>query len=101
MTTKPIPAPDWFDTFWEKHEKDIPIFFRNARGKELARSAMDAAIQGAAQAATTPQGLRALIAFSRISAIVKGVHGVCDAPDPSPEEVAAAVEKLAQRAITR
>lgn len=97
MTTKPIPAPDWFDVFWEDNKTKLPIFIRNDAGKELARAALNAAIQSGAQFATTPQGIRGLIAFARITAIVKGVTGVCDAPDPTPEEVAAAVERLVQR----
>ena len=96
MTT-PARIPDWFDLFWEEQKSKLPVLLRNDSVKKLARDMMDVALKGMAYQATTPQGIRALIAFSRIAAIVKGVNGVCDAPDPSPEEVAAAVERLMQR----
>ena len=95
--TSPARIPDWFDVFWEEQKSKLPIYLRNDATKQLAKSMIGAAIQGAASASTTPQGVRALIAFSRIAAIVKGTHGVCEAADPSPEEVAAAVERLVQR----
>ena len=88
---------DWFDSFWRQHRDRLPILLRGDATKEVARQLLNAAIQEMAKSATTPQGVRGLIAFSRIAAIVKGVNGVCDSPDPSPEEVSAAVEKLAQR----
>src|SRR5271165_3452480 len=92
--TSPARIPDWFDEFWNAQKVKLPLYLRNDATKELARGLLTAAVQGAAQAAGTPQGVRALIAFSRVAAIVKGVNGVCDSPDPSPEEVAAAVERL-------
>jgi hypothetical protein len=95
--TAPAIIPDWFDTFWEKNKSRLPIYLRNDATKELARTLIGAAVMSAAQVSQTPQGVKALIAFSRITAIVKGVNGVCDSPDPSPEEVAAAVERLVQR----
>lgn len=97
MSTAPQRMPDWFETFWAEHKHRLPTYLRNEATKNLARTMVAAAVQGAAQSATTPQGVRALIAFSRIAAIVKGVNGVCDSPDPTPEEVAAAVERLVQR----
>ena len=97
MSAHPIPAPDWFDTFWESQRRNIPVFLRNDAGKKLARAALEAAIQSGAQYASTPQGIRAVIAFARIASMLKGIQGVCDAPDPSPEQVADAVEKLLQR----
>lgn len=96
MTT-PATLPDWFDTFWQEHRNKLPVLMRGDGTKELARNLMGAAVQTAAKQATTPQGVRALIAFSRVAAIVKGVNGVCDSPDPSPEEVAAAVERLVKK----
>lgn len=97
MTTSPQRLPDWFDSFWESQKHNIPVFLRNDAGKKLAKAALDAAIQSGAQAATTPQGIRGLIALARITVILKGTTGVLDAPDPSPEDVAAAVERLVQR----
>lgn len=97
MTTTPQRLPDWFDAFWESQKQHLPAFLRNDAGKKIARAALETAIQSGAQYATTPQGIRGLIAMARITAIIKGVTGVCDAPDPSPEDVAAAVERLVQR----
>jgi uncharacterized phage protein gp47/JayE len=96
MTT-PARIPDWFDVFWAQHRDKLPLLMRGDTVKEMARQLLGAATQEAAKYAATPQGVRGLIAFSRIAAIVKGVNGVCDSPDPSPEEVAAAVERLVQR----
>lgn len=97
MSTAPQRLPDWFDVLWETHQSKLPILFRNDAGKKLARELVGVAISGAASYSTTPQGIRALVAFSRIAAILKGTQGVLDSPDPSPEEVAAAVERLVQR----
>lgn len=96
MTT-PARIPDWFDVLWETHQHKIPFMLRNDVGKKLARDIIGLAISGAATYSTTPQGVRALIAFSRIQAILKGARGVCESPDPSPEQVADAVERLVQR----
>jgi len=98
MSSRPSARiPDWFDRIWDEHAPKLPIYLRNSATKEMARNLMHGVIQIAAVQAQTPQGVRALIAFSRITAILKGVQGVCDSPDPSPEEVAAAVERLVQR----
>jgi hypothetical protein len=96
MTT-PARIPDWFDVLWETHQHKIPFLLRNDAGKRIAREIIGLAIQGAATYSTTPQGVRALIAFSRIQAITRGVQGVCESPDPSPEQVADAVERLVQK----
>lgn len=95
--TSPAHIPDWFDVLWESHQHKLPFLLRNDAGKKLAREILGMAIQGVVTYSKTPRGVRALIAFSRIQAIVKGVQGVCDSPDPSPEEVAAAVERLVQK----
>ncbi len=97
MSATPQRIPDWFDVLWETHQHRLPFVLRNDMGKKIARDMLGLAIQGAASYSTTPPGVRALIAFSRVAAIVKGVNGVCDSPDPTPEEVAAAVERLVQR----
>jgi hypothetical protein len=91
-------TPDWFDTLWDEHlAPQMPIYLRTAATKKLARGMLDVAVQAAAKQATTPQGVRALIAFSKISAIMKGANNVANAPDPSPEEVAEAVQRLVER----
>ena len=96
MTDKIKPAPDWFDLLWEANRNRVPMLLRNEHGKQLARAALEAAIQGSATLATTPNGIRALVAFARISAIIKGSVEVCSAPDPTPEQIADAVERLVQ-----
>ena len=94
-------SPDWFDAFWEEIKPRIPIYLRTDAFKKMARelssTLSDYAIQEAAKKAATPQGVRVVIAFARVTAILKGAQGVCDSPDPTPEEVAAAVERLVQR----
>ena len=95
--TSPARIPDWFDVFWSQHRDKLPVLLRGDSTKEFARKLLGTATEEAAKYSTTPGGVRALIAFSRVAAIVKGVNGVCDSPDPSPEEVAAAVERLVQR----
>jgi hypothetical protein len=98
VSTTPARLSDWFDEIWEaKIAPQLPFYLRTDATKKLARGMVDVTVQAAAKQATTPQGVRALIAFSRIAAILKGVNGVCDAPDPSPEEVADAVQKLVER----
>jgi hypothetical protein len=93
----PAKLPDWFDLLWEERKDSLPILFRGESAKQLARNLLNIAVEGAARQAATPQGVRAIIAFSRIAAIVKGAHGVCDAPDPSPEQVADAIERLVKK----
>lgn len=98
MTTTPQRIPDWFDLLWEeKIKKQIPLYLRNESVKKIARTLIDETFKMAAVQATTPQGVRALIAFSRIAAIVRGVNGVANAPDPSPEEVADGVQRLVEK----
>ena len=97
MSTSPQRLPDWFDVLWETHAAKIPLVFRNDVGKKIARDLVSVAISGAASYSTTPQGIRTIIAYSRILAILKGSAGVLTSPDPTPEEVAAAVERLVQR----
>ena len=88
---------DWFDTFWEAHKREIPAFLRNDSFKTTARGIVRVLIEGMGREAKTPDGIRQIIAFARIAAIMKGSAGVLDAPDPSPEQVAEAVERLVQR----
>jgi hypothetical protein len=97
VPTRAAPPRDWFDDFWEKNKLDIPIFLRSDSFKEIARGFLRAAIEGMGQQATTPEGIRQIIAFARIAAILKGTQGVIDSPNPSPEQVAEAVERLVKR----
>lgn len=97
MSAQPQRMPDWFDLLWETHQAKIPLFLRNDIGKKMARDLIGVAMSSAASYSTTPSGIRVIIAYSRILAMLKGVKGICEAPDPSPEQVADAVEKLVQR----
>jgi hypothetical protein len=90
-------TPDWFDVFWEQQKNKLPVYLRNDATRTLARGMVNASIQAAAQYAGTPPGVRALVAFARITAVLRGTAGVLDAPNPSPEEIATAVERLVQR----
>jgi hypothetical protein len=89
---------DWFDELWDRH---IPLMFRlhpmAGQLKSLARNLMDEALKIMAKRAGAPDGVKAVIGFARIQAIVKGAQGVMDAPDPSPEQVVEYVERLTQR----
>ena len=97
MTTLPA-ARDWFDELWDKQ---VPLMYRlhplSGPLKSIARNLMDEALKVMAQKAGAPDGVKAIIAFARIQAIVIGAKGVLDAPDPTPEQVAEAVERLVQR----
>jgi len=96
--THPIqPAPDWFDRLWEEHKEKLPLLFRSEAMKRVVRVNLETVSREAAKYATTPDGIRVIVAFAKISAILKGSQGVLDAPNPSPEQVADAVEKLVER----
>ena len=93
-----LPKPrDWFDDFWDANVRSLPAIMRGTSVKELARNLMQEALKGMAKQAGTPDGVRAIIAFARITAICKGAQGVLDAPDPTPEQVTEAVQRLVDR----
>jgi len=96
MTT-PARIPDWFDRLWHEYSPKLPVLLRTDSAKKIAREIADVAIREFAKQAGTPEGVRAIIAYAKISAILKGTRGVCDAPDPTPEEVTEAVKKLVER----
>jgi hypothetical protein len=91
------PAPDWFDRFWSENSGKMPMWLRTESAKAIARELFETAMKIVAKQAQTPEGLKKIIAFARIQAIMKGVDGVLTAPDPSPDEIAAAVERLVRR----
>lgn len=97
MTANLQPVPDWFDQLWAKHQNELPFVLRNETGKKLARTLLESAIQGMTDYSRGPQGVRTIVAFSKIAAIVKGINGVAGAPDPSPEEVAEVVKRLVEK----
>jgi hypothetical protein len=90
-------ARDWFDEFWDQNVALLPVYLRGAPVKKIARELLQLGLKAMAKQAGTPDGVKAIIAFARVKAIVTGTKGVLDAPDPTPEQVAEAVERLVQR----
>ena len=95
--TSPARIPDWFDRLWAEASPRLPVLLRSEGAKRIAREVADLAIREFAKQAGTPEGVRAIIAYAKISAILKGTRGVCDAPDPTPEEVTEAVQRLVDK----
>jgi hypothetical protein len=93
--TELVEHPDWFDRFWEQHSKDLPIFLRGQ--KKAARLLLGAAIEAAGVYGQTPQGVQQIVAFAKVASILQGARGVLESADPSPNEVAAAVQRLVDR----
>jgi hypothetical protein len=88
-------SPDWFDAWWEQNQTFLPIWIRGQ--KKAARQVLAGLITAMGQQATTPEGVRVILAFGKIASIVKGARGVLDSPNPTPEEVTVAVERLVQK----
>ena len=86
MTDTLKPQPDWFDRFWEEHQGKLPIFLRGQ--KKAARLIFSDLLKEYAPI---------LIAYAKIATIIKGTRGVIDAPDPTPDQVAEAVQRLVER----
>lgn len=97
MPTKLPAARDWFDDFWDQNVAMLPVYLRGMPIKKLARELMQLGLKAMARQAGTPEGVKAVIAFARVKAILQGAQGVLDAPDPSAEQVTDAVERLVQR----
>jgi hypothetical protein len=96
MQTLPTPR-DWFDDFWDQNVRTLPAMFRSNAVKEVARKLLDELLKHLARKAGTPDGVKAIVAFARIAAILKGSQGVLDAPDPSPDQVVEAVQRLVDK----
>jgi hypothetical protein len=95
---KEIQSRDWFDDIWDTRvAPTLPIYLRSSGVKDLARGAVRVLVEGLGAHAETPDGMRQIVAYARILASVKAVRGVFDSPDPTPEQVADAVERLMQR----
>lgn len=89
---------DWFDDIWDtKVSPTLPVYLRSASIKQLARGAVRVLIESMGAHAKSPDGIRQVIAFARITAIMRGRTDVMGAADPTPEQVADAVERLVQR----
>jgi hypothetical protein len=98
MSSKAItPQPDWFDSLWEKYAPKIPIYLRNDAIKQLARDLIGAGVVAVGMIAKTPEGVRQIVAFARITSAIKAAQISLGEPNPSPERVAEFVERLVQR----
>jgi hypothetical protein len=93
--TELVEHPDWFDRFWEQHSKDLPIFLRGQ--KKAARHLLGAAVEAAGTYGQTPAGVQKIIGFAKVVSILQGARGVLESADPTPEQVAAAVQRLVDR----
>ena len=58
-----VQTRDWFDDFWEAHKREIPSFLRNDSFKHTARGIVRVLIEGMGKQATTPEGVRQIIAL--------------------------------------
>jgi hypothetical protein len=90
-----INNPDWFDVWWDQNQKLIPTWLRGQ--KKAARLVVAGLIDAMGKQASTPEGIRMIVAFGRIATSVKRVRGVMNEPDPSPDQVAEFVERLVER----
>lgn len=90
-------TPAWFDKFWGENCIKLPPWFRGEAIKLLAWQLFELLLDNISKFAKTPDGVRQAVAFARIASIVKGSQNVLDAPDPTPEQVAEAVQRLVDR----
>jgi hypothetical protein len=97
MSAPPIPAPDWFEQLWREHQHRLPFLLQNETGKRMVRDLLGIVLESLKAQAGSASGVSTVIAFARIQAMLKGCQGVLDAPDPTPEQVADAVERLVER----
>ena len=94
MSTSPIAAPDWFEQLWSQHRHRLPFLLQNEAGKKMVRDLLGIVLESLKAQAGSANGISTVIAFARIQAMLKGCQGVMDTPDPTPEQVADAVERL-------
>lgn len=87
--------PDWFDRLWEKHQNDLPFWIRTQ--KKAARQLLGSVVEAMGAYAQTPEGIKQVIAYARIFSILRGTQGILESPDPSPDQVADAVQRLVDR----
>lgn len=99
MTPSQI-TPTWFDKFWADNCMRLPILMRGDSMKQLAWQLFQILLGAVGDYANTPDGMRAIVAFAKIQAIMQGSRDVMDAPNPSPEQVADAVQRLVDRSRT-
>lgn len=96
MTAAQIPPP-WFDDFWEQKSPALPFLMRSEGVKMIAWDLLSSLLGILQEQSTTPSGVKAIIGMAKVQAILRGTQWVMNAPDPSPEQVAEAVERLMQK----
>jgi len=97
LTTSTKTPPVWFLNFWAENCVKLPILFRGESMMMLAWDLFGTLLEHVGRYMKTPDGMRQFIAFARIQTILSGSHGVLNQPDPTPEQVAEAVQRLVNR----
>jgi hypothetical protein len=97
LTTTANTPPGWFLEFWEQNCAKLPLLFRGESMMLLAWDLFGTLLEHIGRYMKTPNGMRQFIAFARIQTILQGSQGVLNQPDPTPEQVAEAVQRLANR----
>jgi hypothetical protein len=96
MTPSQI-TPAWFDQFWAENCMRLPILMRGDSMKQIAWQLFQVLLEAVGREAKTPHGLRTIVAFAKIQAIMQGSQHVLGAPEPTPEQVAEFVQRLVDR----
>ena len=92
------PAPDWFDDLWDTTiAPQVPIYLRGETLKQTARGLTRILVERLGALATTPEGVRQIVAYARIATVCKAAMRANLGPDPTPEQVAEFVEKVVAR----
>lgn len=92
----PVP-PTWFLKFWEENCHKLPILMRGEGTMLLAWSIFNLLLEYINKYASTPAGMKMIISFAKIQAMMVESKIIADAPDPSPEQVADAVGQMIAR----
>lgn len=94
MTPVAAIPPPWFDKFWEDQSPKLPFLLRSEGAKHVAWGLFQVLMDQMLQQSATPNGVKTVIAFGKVVTILQGSHNVLNAPDPSPEQVVEAVQRL-------
>jgi hypothetical protein len=91
------PPPIWFLKFWEENCHKLPMLMRGEGTMLLAWSIFNLLLEYIDRYAATPAGMKMIISFAKIQAMMVESQIIADSPDPSPERVAEAVRTLVER----